>query len=171
MWDLFDICRGSGEHMSTLVYLWGAFVLSCQFYRGKCAGRIRIRIVYWWNAVTTITHQEGLVSYTRQIDTDASHKHWFSSTIISIVNMKGKHLRGFTDSWVSYGPRQANLVLIAYASSEGSGEPSHPHKQWAKRNLSDRKPDPRPHWMAGHAQLKFVMTECSKTQIRLTGLI
>ena len=36
---------------------------------------------------------------------------------------------------------------------------------------SDRKPDPRPLWMAGHAQLKFVTTECSKTQIRLTGLI
>ena len=35
---------------------------------------------------------------------------------------------------------------------------------------SDRKPDPRPLWVAGHAQLKFVMTECSKTQIRLTGL-
>ena len=26
---------------------------------------------------------------------------------------------------LSYGPRQANLVLIAYASSEGSGEPAH----------------------------------------------
>ena len=26
-------------------------------------------------------------------------------------------------------------------------------------------------WMAGHAQLKFVITECSKTQICLTGLI
>ena len=25
-----------------------------------------------------------------------------------------------------YGPRQANLLLIAYASSEGSGEPAHP---------------------------------------------
>ena len=25
-----------------------------------------------------------------------------------------------------YGPRQANLVLIVYASSEGSGEPAHP---------------------------------------------
>ena len=25
--------------------------------------------------------------------------------------------------------------------------------------------------MAGHARLKFVMTECSKTQIRLAGLI
>ena len=36
---------------------------------------------------------------------------------------------------------------------------------------SDRKPDPWPLWMAGHTQLKFVMTECSKTQIRLTGLI
>ena len=38
---------------------------------------------------------------------------------------------------------------------------------------SDRKPDPWPLWMAGHAQLKlkFVMTECSKIQIRLMGLI
>ena len=36
---------------------------------------------------------------------------------------------------------------------------------------SDRKPDPWPLWMARHAQLKFVMTECSKSQIRLTGLI
>ena len=35
----------------------------------------------------------------------------------------------------------------------------------------DRKPDPWPLWMAGHAQLKFVMTECLKTQIRLTQLI
>ena len=45
-----------------------------------------------------------------------------------------------------YGPRQANLVLIAYASSEGSGKPAHPrslartsaahsYKQWIKRNL------------------------------------
>ena len=25
------------------------------------------------------------------------------------------------------GPHQGNLVLIAYASSEGSGEPAHPH--------------------------------------------
>ena len=33
---------------------------------------------------------------------------------------------------------------------------------------SDRSPDPWPLWMAVHAHLKFVMTECSKTQIRLT---
>ena len=31
----------------------------------------------------------------------------------------------------------------------------------------DRKPDPWPLWMAGHAQLKFVMMDCSKTQIGL----
>ena len=45
-----------------------------------------------------------------------------------------------------YGLHQANLVLIAYASSEGSGEPAYPrslartsaarsYKQWVKRNL------------------------------------
>ena len=81
-----------------------------------------------------------------------------------------------------YGPRQANLVLIAYASSESSGEPAHPRSQ-SRQNLrcsliqavsqeehSDRKPDPWPLWMAGHAQLKFVLKECSKTQIRLAGL-
>ena len=33
---------------------------------------------------------------------------------------------------------------------------------------SDRKPYPCPLWVAGHARLKSVMTECSKTQIRLT---
>ena len=36
---------------------------------------------------------------------------------------------------------------------------------------SNRKPDPWPLSMTGHAQLKCVMTECSKTQIRLTRLI
>ena len=48
--------------------------------------------------------------------------------------------------------------LLAHTSSESRG-------------TSDRKPDPWPLWMAGHAQLKFVMTECSKTQICLTRLI
>ena len=41
----------------------------------------------------------------------------------------------------------------------------------SQEDPSDRKPDPLPLWMSGHAQLQFVMTECSKTQIRLTGLI
>ena len=40
----------------------------------------------------------------------------------------------------------------------------------SREEPSDRKPDSWPLWMAGRAQLKFVMTECSKTQIRLTGL-
>ena len=41
----------------------------------------------------------------------------------------------------------------------------------SREEPSDRKPDPWLLWMAGHVQLKFVMTECSKTQIHLTGLI
>ena len=54
-----------------------------------------------------------------------------------------------------YGPRQANLVLIAYASSEGSGEPAHSHslfrtsaarsyKQWVKKNPQTESQIPRP---------------------------
>ena len=53
------------------------------------------------------------------------------------------------------GPRQANLVLIAYASSEGSGEPAHPrslartfaarsYKQCVKRNLQTESQIPGP---------------------------
>ena len=56
---------------------------------------------------------------------------------------------------IAYGPRQANLVLIAYASSESSGEPAHPHslarifaahsyKQWIKRNLQTESQIPGP---------------------------
>ena len=54
-----------------------------------------------------------------------------------------------------YGPRQANLVLIAYGSSECSGEPAHPrslartfaarsYKQWIKRNLQTESQIPGP---------------------------
>ena len=53
------------------------------------------------------------------------------------------------------GPRQANLVLIAYASIEGLGEPAHPrslartfaarsYKQWVKRNLQTESQIPGP---------------------------
>ena len=59
----------------------------------------------------------------------------------------------FCNSSYYYGPRQANLVLIhvAYASSDGSGEPAHPRslaRTFAARSYkqqpSDRKPDPWP---------------------------
>ena len=71
----------------------------------------------------------------------------------------------FDDAWFDliakhtsgplYGPRQANLVLIAYASSEGSGEPAHPrslartfaassYKKWVKRNLQTESQIPGP---------------------------
>ena len=53
-----------------------------------------------------------------------------------------------------FGPRQANLVLIAYASSEGSGEPAHPRTRQnlrcsliqavSQEEPSDRKPDSWP---------------------------
>ena len=36
------------------------------------------------------------------------------------------HILKFKTNQFLIGPRQVNLVLIAYASSEGSGEPAHP---------------------------------------------
>ena len=64
---------------------------------------------------------------------------------------------------VSYGPRQANLVLITYASSEGSGEPAHrrslartfaarSYKQWVQRNLQTENQIPGPsEWLDMHS--------------------
>ena len=61
------------------------------------------------------------------------------------------------------GPRQANLVLIAYASSEGSGEPAHPrslaitsaacsYKQGVKRTLQTESQIPGPsEWLGMHS--------------------
>ena len=83
--------------------------------------------------------------------------------------------------WFLYGPRQA---FGTYRLCEQRRFRRACASAQSRQNLrcsliqavnqeepSYRKPDPWPLWMAGHAQLKFVMTECSKTQIRLTGLI
>ena len=66
-------------------------------------------------------------------------------------------LHNLTARWYAKlnGPRQANLLLISYASSEGSGEPAHPrslartfaarsYKQWVKRNLQTESQIPGP---------------------------
>ena len=42
------------------------------------------------------------------------------------VKKKIRSMSAIVRKDVLLGPRQANLVLIAYASSEGSGEPAHP---------------------------------------------
>ena len=85
-------------------------------------------------------------------------------TICFIVSTNIVHWRMFTEVYhlISAtkmrhlcGPRQANLVLIAYASSEGSGEPAHPrslartfaarsYRQWIKRNLQTESQIPGP---------------------------
>ena len=70
--------------------------------------------------------------------------------------LKAREVTIFQEKFISlYGPRQANLVLITYASSKGSGEPAHPrslartfaarsYKQWAKRNLQTESQIPGP---------------------------
>ena len=66
-----------------------------------------------------------------------------------------------------YGPREANLVLIAYASNEGSGEPAHPRS--LARTSAARSYKRTFRQKARSLAPLNVMTECSKTQIRLTG--
>ena len=57
--------------------------------------------------------------------------------------------------YILHGPRQANLILIADVSSEGTGEPAHPcsltrtfaacaYKLWVKRNLQTESQIPGP---------------------------
>ena len=98
---------------------------------------------------------------------------------MEMLSAKQKHYSFYHVMHVIHGPRQANLVLIAYASSEGSSELAHPrslartsaarsYKQWVKRNLQTENQIPgHSEWLG--MRLKFVMRECS-TQICLTGL-
>ena len=48
------------------------------------------------------------------------------STIASVEQLMSCRIYECTKREKLNGPHQANLVLIAYASSEGSGEPAHP---------------------------------------------
>ena len=102
--------------------------------------------------------------------------------------MKGRWLgtdtiKFYIPRTTSNGPRQANLVLIAYASSEGSGAPARrriravspeppllAHTSSESREIFRQKARSLAPLNGWDAHLKFVMTECSKTQIRLTGL-
>ena len=79
-------------------------------------------------------------------------KSFVQTTCIAYYAIQFKML---PDKETSHGPRQANLVLIAYASSEGSGEPAHlrslartfaarSYKQWVKRNFQTKSQIPSP---------------------------
>ena len=47
---------------------------------------------------------------------------------VSLSSPAGKVIQCVGFKNIIIGPRQANLVLIAYAISEGSGEPAHPRR-------------------------------------------
>ena len=78
---------------------------------------------------------------------------WKSYTVIKCSKMIS-HFYQKTSEKIT-GSRQANLVLIAYASREGSGEPAFPrslarisaarsYKQWVKRNPQTERQIPGP---------------------------
>ena len=91
--------------------------------------------------------------------TDQNHFQAYTSRhleeFIRKVSTISEEMQWRCNGKLTSGPRQANLVLIAYASSEGSGEPAHPrslartfvtrsYKQWIKRNLQTESQIPGP---------------------------
>ena len=125
----------------------------------------------WWNVVQYFGWYVLLPVWFPSIIIHDNHCQGFVSSLKSFQIIFRKCFC-FVSEQLPYGPRQANLVLIAYASSEVqaslriravSPEPSllaHISSE-SRGTFRQREPDPWSHWMAGHVQLKFVMTECS----------
>ena len=79
-----------------------------------------------------------------------------------------------------FGPRQANWALIAYASSEGSGEPAHlrslartfaarSYKHWIKRNLQTENQIPGPSEWLGMRSWNWSWRNARRHKFALRG--
>ena len=131
---------------------------------------------FWISLITGKAEKFSHVLYKMLLADDivGLKQYKWLSCIRNILQSTGKN-----NIWLSQtvGPRQAYRLCEhgrfrrACASSQSRQNLRCSHIQAvSQEEPSDRKPDPCPLRMAGHAQLKFVMTQCSKTQIRLTGL-
>ena len=128
-----------------------------------CKSTEKVRQSIMWHVLAKLTGMDfnhlriedqnrTLLDYSYLFD---KYKRGATLESISKLEFQGKDNICFTQYDISVGPRQANLVLIAYASSEGSGEPAHPrslartsaarsYKQWVKRNLQTESQIPGP---------------------------
>ena len=125
--------------------------LSLRWTDSHFVGFVMLRLISCWqdfNLNFTKTHNSAC--------TNLPEKKW-AIHIFDILACTAEVLeptKSVTESWTN-GLHQANLVLIAYASSEGSGEPAHPrslartfaarsYKQWVKRNPQTESQIPGP---------------------------
>ena len=69
----------------------------------------------------TFDNEAGIIDKAYQINALNCNRLDVSCRLTPSESMTKTTMGDTTD-----GPRQANLLLIAYASSEGSGEPAHP---------------------------------------------
>ena len=140
------------------------FLLSCGckctvFPHKRSIHAIFFRLILWEHRQFTMRFRDLPWDFESQPGTF----YWgmFCPKIFNIFHMNMQtvqthaQLSNFAIVKTSVGPRQANLVLIAYASSDGSGEPAHPrslprtsaarlYKQWVKRNLQTESQIPSP---------------------------
>ena len=96
-----------------------------------------------------ISHGARMLANYKYTNRDSELQNFYIHDLVSVLMIYGLFASKL------FGPLQANLVLIAYASSEGSGEPAHPrslartiaarsYKQWVKRNLQTESQIPGP---------------------------
>ena len=164
--------------MKSTIISWDGSFVTC-FYKDGLSFCIPLPCMAWqYAAWRDSLHPRSCQSKRMSVDTVAGYQHsrfldplgkillgWTAVSFLcwqSSENLVQKMLimimSGVLWRFLWYfliGPRQANLLLIAYASSEGSGEPVHPrslartsaarsYKQWVKRNLRKESQIPGP---------------------------
>ena len=125
-------------------------------------GRSNFTFTYWdLSRALTIHMSPQCWAYTQALKREKSVSPLYPDPVGAVVTNDWciRCIRNLTQ-WKNYilifkWVAQANLVLIAYASSEGSGEPAHlrslartfaarSYKQWIKRNLQTESQIPGP---------------------------
>ena len=107
----------------------------------------------FWNSIEYVWVSEIIPEYMPYIFT--VYCAFFSQGKLDMYFKSETVCQSYVVVSLHFGPRQANLVLIAYASSEGSGAPAHlrslartsaarSYKQWVKRNLQIESQIPGP---------------------------
>ena len=155
---MFIFCSVYNSHLHHK--LWHRNVKTYQYTVSSCVVCCFFYIIFWrniWSHLFYLTKQGIMIFQVKLsilINQEKNITKWTATSKFGTYRLCEQ--RRFRRACASAQSRQnLRCSLIQAVSRE---EPS------------DRKPDPWPLWMAGHAQLKFVMTECSKTQNRLTGL-
>ena len=167
-WIMLNMCAGSNV-THTVIHLVMETCIQCYWlylssqdlnyvceYTNTCTSKRNCKTCKW------VFHERSYIPKSDWAHDLQNSRLWnvhaysyISLQSISVIQVSMYDYVFFFNAFQWNGPHQANLVLIAYASSEGSGEPAHPrslartfaarsYKQWVKRNLQTESQIPGP---------------------------